>query len=114
VRGFIDVLASWRDDELWVLDYKTDVLAGASLAAAARERVREHYGVQLRLYALAADRVLRTRADHRSTSGARRLAGMLFAFVRYGIVVPIAIGDDAIAAWTDWLARLAVRAGGNA
>ena len=41
--------------------------------------MREHYAVQARLYAIAADRL----------RGHRRLAGLLFAFVRHGIVVPV-------------------------
>jgi exodeoxyribonuclease V beta subunit len=99
VRGYIDALVAY-DDELWVLDYKSDVLAGAgdpvALAAAALHRVREHYAIQARLYAIAADRM----------RGRRRFAGLLFAFVRYGIVVPVRVGDDTLAAWLDWLGRI--------
>ena len=53
----------------------------SDLAAAAQRRVREHYAVQARLYAIAADRL----------RGARRLAGLLFAFVRHDIVVPVRV-----------------------
>ncbi|MDQ3337116.1 MAG: UvrD-helicase domain-containing protein [Myxococcota bacterium] len=98
VRGFIDALVAW-DDELWVLDYKSDVLAGADLAAAARHRVEEHYAVQARLYAIAADRL----------RGRRRLAGMLFTFMRHDLVVPWRIEDGTLDAWRDWLARIARR-----
>jgi exodeoxyribonuclease V beta subunit len=98
VKGFIDALVAW-DDELWVLDYKSDLLGGTDLAATASERVREHYSVQARLYALAADRL----------RGGRRLAGLLFAFVRHGVVVPLRIGDDTLATWTQWLATLEVQ-----
>jgi len=112
VRGFIDALVTWPGadaaapggDELWVLDYKSDLLltdaagsaAPARLLAAAQRRVREHYAVQARLYAIAADRM----------RGRRKLAGLLFAFVRHGIVVPIRIGDDTLAAWQAWLAAI--------
>ena len=95
VKGFIDALAAW-DDELWVVDYKSDVLGGADIAAAAQRRVREHYAVQARLYALAADRM----------RGGRRLAGLLFAFVRHGVAVPVRVGGDTLAAWAEWLAAI--------
>jgi ATP-dependent exoDNAse (exonuclease V) beta subunit len=95
VRGFIDALVAW-DDELWVLDYKSDVLAGDDLARAADQRVREHYAVQARLYAIAAERM----------RGGRKLAGLLFAFVRYGVVVPVRLADDTLAVWTQWLADI--------
>jgi hypothetical protein len=96
VKGFIDALVAW-DDDLWVLDYKSDLLAGDDLAAAAQRRVRERYAVQARLYAIAADRL----------RGPRRLAGLLFAFIRHDIVVPVRIGDDTLAAWNDWLIQIA-------
>jgi exodeoxyribonuclease V beta subunit len=95
VKGFIDVLAAW-DDELWVIDYKSDVLAGEDLAAAAQRRVREHYAVQARLYAIAADRM----------RGARRLAGLLFAFVRHRVAVPVRIAEGTLDAWAAWLALM--------
>ena len=95
-RGFIDALVAW-DDDLWVLDYKSDVLAGDDLAAAARTRVAERYAVQMRIYGLAADRL----------RGRRRLAGLLFAFVRHGVVVPVRTNDDTIASWSTWLGELA-------
>jgi exodeoxyribonuclease V beta subunit len=96
VKGFIDALVAW-DDDVWVLDYKSDLLAGDDLAAAAQRRVRERYAVQARLYAIAADRL----------RGPRRLAGLLFAFIRHDIVVPVRIGDDTLAAWNDWLIQIA-------
>jgi exodeoxyribonuclease V beta subunit len=95
VRGFIDALVAW-DDELWVVDYKSDALDRGRLAAAARARVAERYLVQARLYAIAADRL----------RGARRLGGLVFAFVRHGIAVKVPTTDDAIAEWTAWLAGL--------
>jgi hypothetical protein len=99
VKGFIDALVAW-DDELWVLDYKSDLLVGDDLAAAAQRRVRERYAVQARLYAIAADRL----------RGQRRLAGLLFAFVRHDLVVPVRIGDTTLATWSDWLAQVGATA----
>ena len=95
VKGFIDVMVAW-DDDLWVLDYKSDALVGDDLNAAAQRRVRERYAVQARLYAIAADRM----------RGRRRLAGLLFAFVRHGITVPVRVGDDTLAGWIAWLAQI--------
>jgi exodeoxyribonuclease V beta subunit len=92
VKGFVDVLVAW-DDELWVLDYKSDLLRDPSDA---RAHVDEHYALQARLYAIAADRV----------RGARRLAGLLFTFVRHGVTVAIRTPEDRLAAWTTWLGGL--------
>jgi len=50
----------------------------------------------LRLYALAAERM----------RGGRRLAGMLYTFVRYGVTVAVRCDDDKLAEWTQWLATL--------
>ena len=94
VKGYIDALVAW-DDDLWVLDYKSDVLVGDPIHAA-EDHARSHYTIQQRLYALAADRM----------KGARRVAGMLFAFVRYGVVVALPFDDGKLAAWTEWLANL--------
>ena len=96
VKGFIDGLVAW-DEDLWVLDYKSDLLAGYDLAAMAQRRVRERYAVQARLYAIAADRL----------RGPRRLAGLLFAFIRHGIVVPVRMSDETLATWSAWLAQIA-------
>jgi exodeoxyribonuclease V beta subunit len=92
VKGFIDALIAYGDD-LWVLDYKSDRLANP---ARAKEHALEHYGVQARLYSLAADRL----------RGARTLRGVLFAFVRHGITVPIAIDGDELARYARWLEGL--------
>ena len=92
VKGFIDALVAY-DDDLWVLDYKSDRLANP---ARAREHADEHYGVQARLYTLATDRL----------RGGRTLRGVLFAFVRHGIVVPIEIDDGALASYARWLEGL--------
>jgi exodeoxyribonuclease V beta subunit len=94
VKGYIDALVAW-DDELWVLDYKSDVLAGDPVHAA-EDHARSHYTIQQRLYALAAERM----------KGSRRVAGMLFAFVRYGVVVALPFDDAKLEAWTYWLANL--------
>ena len=95
VKGFIDALVAW-DDALWVIDYKSDLLTGDDLGAAAQRHVRERYAVQARLYAIAADRL----------RGPRRLAGLLFMFVRHGVVVPVLTNDQIVASWTDWLVRI--------
>ena len=97
VKGYIDALVAY-DDELWVLDYKSDLLA-EPLIDSARARVQDHYLVQARLYALAADRL----------RGGRRLAGLLFAFVRHGLVVPLEIDAAALAEWAGWLSGLGVK-----
>lgn len=94
VRGFMDALVAW-DDELWVLDYKSDVLAG-DLAHAARKRVDEHYAVQARLYAIAAERL----------RGGRPFAGLLFSFIRHGITVQQRVDDIQLASWTMWLSEV--------
>jgi hypothetical protein len=95
VKGFIDALIAW-DDELWVLDYKSDFLTGDDRVKAAERRVREHYAVQARLYAIAADRM----------RGPRKLGGLLFAFIRHGITVPVRVTDGTLEVWTTWLANL--------
>ena len=95
VKGFIDVLVAW-DDELWVLDYKSDVLADPEKAQA---HVEEHYSLQARLYALAADKV----------RGARRLGGLLFTFVRYGTTVAVRTPDETLAKWARWLESLPIQ-----
>ena len=92
VKGFIDALVAYGDD-LWVLDYKSDRLANP---AAAREHAFAHYGVQARLYSLAADKL----------RGTRTLRGVLFAFVRHGVTVPITVDADALADYARWLEGL--------
>jgi ATP-dependent exoDNAse (exonuclease V) beta subunit len=99
VKGFIDALVVY-DDELWVLDYKSDLLAGSDPLAAARAHVDQHYLVQARLYALAAERL----------RGTRRLAGLLYAFIRYDVVVPLRVDDAMLGEWTTWLTNLRTEA----
>ena len=94
VRGYIDALIAW-DDDLWVLDYKSDVLVGSVIDAAER-RVRDHYAVQARLYALAAERM----------RGRRNLAGLLYTFVRHGVTVAVRVDELLLANWTMWLAEV--------
>lgn len=89
VKGFIDALVAYGDD-LWVLDYKSDRLAHPERA---RDHALDHYAVQLRLYALAADRL----------RGPRRLRGMVFAFVRHGVTVAFEVDDAALAGYRAWL-----------
>jgi exodeoxyribonuclease V beta subunit len=101
VKGFIDALIAY-DDDLWVLDYKSDLLTGDDLAKAADLRVRDHYAVQARLYAIAADKL----------RGRRRVAGLLFAFVRHNIVVPVRLQADTLERWTEWLAAIPMPAPG--
>nr|HEX4313721.1 UvrD-helicase domain-containing protein [Kofleriaceae bacterium] len=98
VKGFIDALVRWGD-ELWVVDYKSDVLAGADRAAAATARVHDHYGVQLRLYGLAAQRL--------AAATGRQLAGLAFAFVRDHVTVPVRVDAAQLAEWAGWLGGLA-------
>jgi ATP-dependent exoDNAse (exonuclease V) beta subunit len=97
VTGFIDALVAY-DDELWVVDYKSDVLADP--AHGSLDHVRKYYGIQPRLYALAAERL----------RGGRRLGGMLFAFVRYGTTVALPIDSAKLAEWAEWLANLRTEA----
>jgi len=94
VKGFIDAMVVYGD-ELWVLDYKSDALGSPSDAKA---RVAEHYDVQARLYALAAERMCPD----------LRFAGLLFAFVRYGVVVARRVDAEKLAEWRTWLETLPV------
>ena len=98
VKGYIDALVAYGD-ELWVLDYKSDVLPGDPTHSA-EDHARSNYTIQHRLYSLATDRL----------RGQRRLAGMLFAFIRYGVVVALPVDDDKLAAWSQWLAQLRTEA----
>jgi len=98
VKGYIDALVAW-DDQLWVLDYKSDVLPGDPVHSAA-DHARSHYAIQQRLYALAAERM----------RGRRQVAGMLLAFIRYGVVVAMPTDDGKLADWTRWLAQLRTEA----
>jgi exodeoxyribonuclease V beta subunit len=92
VKGFIDAMIVYGD-ELWVLDYKSDALVAPGDAKA---RVAEHYEVQARLYALAAERMCPD----------KRFAGLLFAFVRYGVVVPRRVDAEKLTEWRTWLETL--------
>jgi exodeoxyribonuclease V beta subunit len=102
VKGFIDLLVDWGDG-VWVIDYKSDVLPGFGQDAA-RQHVAEHYDVQLRLYALAAARMLGI--DGPGTM--HRLGGLGFWFLRSGLVVDVRPTWDDLVAWRAWLAALEV------
>jgi ATP-dependent exoDNAse (exonuclease V) beta subunit len=91
VKGVIDLLVEW-DDRLWIVDYKTDVLA-ARTRAAAEARVKDRYDIQARLYGLAAARLVPR----------QRLGGLLYWFVRDQIVIPLSCGPDRLADWERWL-----------
>ncbi len=86
VKGFIDALARWPDDDRWfVIDYKSDVIDLSVEAATAH--VAEHYDTQAQLYALAVAAMMKLRdpADH-----ARRFGGLLYWFLRSGRIVHLA------------------------
>ena len=83
-----------------MLVYKSDLLRGSDLAAAAKRHVEEHYMIQARLYALAAERM----------RGRRKFAGLLYTFVRYNVTVPLRIEDTTLAEWSNWLATLRTEA----
>jgi ATP-dependent exoDNAse (exonuclease V) beta subunit len=92
VKGFIDALVAYGDD-VWVLDYKSDRLANP---AQAKGHALEHYGVQARLYALAASKL----------RGSRTLRGVLFAFVRHGVTVAVPVDEATLAGYAQWLEGL--------
>ena len=74
------------DHELVLRAQRGDVDAFSSLTS----------GRTARLYALAADRL----------RGPRRLGGLLYTFVRYGITVPLRVEAAMLEDWSTWLARL--------
>ena len=78
-KGFIDALVAWTTTSCGSSTTRATCSAATTSRRPRRDRVREHYSVQARLYAIAADRL----------RGGRRLAGLLFAFVRHDIVVPL-------------------------
>ena len=105
VRGAMDAVVSWDGETVWIVDYKTDMLAddppladydvGTAIAASATRRaaahakVEEKYALQAAVYSAAVARML---------TPTQRLGGVLFCFVRYGVVVQIALASDALAA----------------
>ncbi|MBK7536013.1 MAG: UvrD-helicase domain-containing protein [Myxococcales bacterium] len=97
VKGFIDVVARYGD-ELWVLDYKSDLLSEPT-EAAGRQRVEEKYLLQARLYAVAAQRLVPPGC---------RLAGLAFLFVRHQLAIGLATPPSSLAAWHGWLSALEV------
>jgi exodeoxyribonuclease V beta subunit len=98
VKGFIDLLVEWNG-ELWVVDYKSDILTGFG-ALAAREHAAAHYDVQMKLYGLAAARMLGI--DRPELMG--RLGGLAFWFLRSGLVVDHRPTWDDLVSWQAWLA----------
>ena len=90
VKGFIDALVAY-DDDLWVLDYKSDRLATTRRAHASTRT------------STTACRRGCTRSRRTGCAAARTLRGVLFAFVRHGIVVPVAIDERALATSVHWL-----------
>jgi exodeoxyribonuclease V beta subunit len=80
VRGFIDALVG-VDGELWVLDYKSDILPGYA-PVQLEAHVDHHYALQAELYGYAA------RAWLQRTRPQLRLAGVAFHFSRAPLGTP--------------------------
>jgi exodeoxyribonuclease V beta subunit len=99
-RGFIDLLVGW-DERVWVVDYKSDVLASTTLAAA-RVHTHEHYHQQAQLYGVAAARLLDLDGDDACR---RRFGGVLYWFLRYDYVVDLRVSWPELGRWTAELAR---------
>ena len=99
MKGFIDAIVAW-DDRWFVVDYKSDSLDGED--GALRAHVREHYGIQAELYALAAAKMLGLRdgGDLRA-----RFGGLLYWFMRPGKIVHVAPSWDDLEAFAASLAR---------
>ncbi len=104
-RGFIDLLVAW-DDQLWVVDYKSDLLDGTE-ARVARAHVAEHYQTQAELYAVAAARLLTLRGEDDCR---RRFGGVLYWFVRYGWVVDLPVAWADLGRWTERLTTIVAQA----
>jgi exodeoxyribonuclease V beta subunit len=100
VRGVLDALVVW-DDAMWIVDYKTDLLASPD-PLLARRMVEDRYRTQVALYGLAGERL---RAQWASAAQAPRFAGLLYWFVRDQLVVPVAASPANLAAWRQWLAQ---------
>lgn len=98
VKGFIDLLVEWNG-QLWVVDYKSDILTGFG-SEAARQHAAAHYDVQMKLYGLAAARMLGIDGPARMS----RLGGLAFWFLRSGLVVDHRPTWDDLVSWQAWLA----------
>ena len=96
-QGVLDALVVWND-QLWVIDWKSDQLAQPTQKAA-RRIVDERYAVQAQLYALAAQRI---------ATPERPLAGVLYWFLRDHIIVAIPATPAALVDWATWLATVDV------
>lgn len=97
--GVLDVLCE-VDGRLWVIDYKSDVAAGADLRAAGAY-VATNYGWQKMIYTLAMLRLARVSDE---ATFAQRFGGVGFLFLRSGLFVV------ETPSWRDvsqWQARLA-------
>jgi len=97
-RGYVDLLVAW-DDQLWIVDYKSDAI-GAQTAAEARVHVDRHYDQQSKLYAVAAARLLRLDG---AADCARRFGGVLYWFLRSNLIVERTVRWPELARWTDEL-----------
>jgi exodeoxyribonuclease V beta subunit len=98
VRGAIDAVASWDGTTLWIVDYKSDLLGDSAVApdetatarlAAAHAKVADKYALQAAVYTAALTRML---------APGQTVGGVLFCFVRYGIVVESVVSSAALAA----------------
>jgi len=98
-RGYVDLLVAW-DERVWVVDYKSDVLASTTLAAAT-VHVHEHYHQQAQLYGVAAARLLGLDGE---AACARRFGGVLYWFLRYDYVVDLPVTWGGLGRWTTELA----------
>jgi exodeoxyribonuclease V beta subunit len=99
-RGYVDLLVGW-DERLWVVDYKSDVIA-AQTAAEARPHALRHYRQQSQLYTVAAARLLGLAGED---DFRRRFGGVLFWFLRSNYVVDLPVRWADVATWTRELAR---------
>jgi len=79
VKGFIDLVFRWQD-RVYLLDWKSDVLASYD-ASALRRHTNEHYAVQARLYTTALAKMVAA-TDARSYGD--RVGGVIYTFLRGG------------------------------
>lgn len=99
-RGYVDLLVAW-DERLWIVDYKSDVIA-AQTAAEARPHALRHYRQQSQLYTVAAARLLGLTGED---DFQRRFGGVLFWFLRTNHVVDLPVRWADVATWTRELGR---------
>ncbi len=77
VRGFVDLVFE-HDGKLWVLDWKSDLLADYG-DAALDAHVTAHYALQARLYAIGVARLCEA---HDARAYDERFGGLVYAFLR--------------------------------